>query len=87
MAIRRLIANIKCCPECLISSMVVDSRNENGEIVRIRQCPLCRKRWVTREILDTRSGFYTKLDHYFKEEDFLLKGENYADRTDSNREK
>lgn len=71
-----MISEIKYCPACLISSQVVDSRfDEDGEIVRVRQCPLCRKRWVTREILDTREGWHTSCDYYFKESDFALKGE------------
>ena len=63
--------NIKFCPHCLESSRVVDSRpDKDGEVVRIRECPKCRKRWVTCEVFDERTGYWTNLDYYFKEDDF-----------------
>lgn len=66
-----MIREIKYCPDCGVSSRVVDSRpDENGEIVRIRECPECRKRWVTCEILEEREGYWSNIEYYFKTEDF-----------------
>ena len=37
------------CPKCGAGSIVIDSRNIGGRIVRKRKCTKCGAKWLTKE--------------------------------------
>ena len=47
---------IKCCSKCGTDTNIIDSRPSNNGVWRRRECPVCKARFTTYEILEEDFG-------------------------------